>query len=238
MGYSPGKSCTCLFLACLLSCAAGPFYAAAQPVIAEMSLPAPSVKLEAFTATPQPGYIELTWTSLSEVRIAGFQVERKMIARSDTSGVASAFSVWETISFIEGKGFPDAEAQYAVADTLNALESTDLLYRLLHVQEDGTTELVEVLKTESPLPLSFSAKTYTRPDNPIVTIEYKLSEKMRVKIYAYNSSGSYSELLVNTIHEAGTHREYFDGSDRQSGLYVCKIVVGKETWIEPMLLIK
>ena len=153
------------------------------------------------------------------------------------SGVGQV-AEWEFLSFIEGKGFPDREASYTFRDSLYEQGGNTITYRLMRVHEDGTTEVLEVIETENASPQVFSARTYTRTGNPIVTIEYKLPEQTRVKIYAYNTSGNYSELLVNKVHESGTFREYFDGSDRTSGLYICKIVAGKETWIEPMLLIK
>ena len=238
MGCSAGTSCTILFVTFLFYGIIGAGSGVAQPAIAEMNMPAPMAEVESFSATPFQGYVELTWTSVREVGIIGYQVNRRVRSFHDSTGSAAHVNEWETLSFIKGKGFPDAEADYAFADTLNTPVGGGILYRLLQVHEDGATEIVEDIRADEPLPRSFSAKTYTRPDNPIVTIEYKLPEKVRVKVYAYNSSGSYSELLINKIHEPGNHREYFDGSERKSGLYICKIVAGKETWIEPMLLIK
>ena len=213
-----------------------------QPVIADVrsgdieQASGPYVEVKDLQATPGPDHIALDWTALVEVGIIGYQLEKKVVLGSLAGNTFN--DRWETLSFIEGKGFPDKPATYTVIDSTYVPNDATILYRLLQVQEDGAADPLEVLEVGGPLPTVFSARTYTRPDNPIVTIEYKLAEKVRVKIYAYDSSGRFSVLLINKMHEPGNYREYFDGSDRKSGLYICKIIAGSETWIEPMLLIK
>ena len=87
-------------------------------------------------------------------------------------------------------------------------------------------------------PPSFSARSYTTPRSPIATIEYKIPVAMRVKVYVYSTDGAYSKLHINKMHEPGIFREYFDGAEHDSGLYMGRIVAGDNEWIEPILLVK
>lgn len=115
----------------------------------------------------------------------------------------------------------------------------------LKVLDENISDTIHRLKSEKVsigerkgFPPEFTAKTYIRPESPLATIEYDLSRQMRVQVYVYDITRSFSEELVDKVHEPGKYREYFDGSDRKSGLYICKILAGTETWIEPLLLIK
>lgn len=84
----------------------------------------------------------------------------------------------------------------------------------------------------------FFARTYQSAQSTKVTIEYNIPETQRVKVEVFDVNNTYSETLVNVRQEPGNYKVYFDGSERKSGLYICKITVNKDVWIEPMLLVK
>ena len=84
----------------------------------------------------------------------------------------------------------------------------------------------------------FFARTYTSPQSTKVTIEYNLPARQKVKVVVYNSDKSFSRTLVNEWQDEGNYKVYFDGSEKASGLYMCKVTADKEVWVEPMLLIK
>ena len=104
-------------------------------------------------------------------------------------------------------------------------------FSLSIAQQQTIAEISHVLS-------DFFARTYTSPQSTKVTIEYNLPARQKVKVVVYNSDKSFSRTLVNEWQEEGSYKVYFDGSERASGLYICKVTADKEVWIEPMLLIK
>jgi|GEM_PF-6530385 len=104
-------------------------------------------------------------------------------------------------------------------------------FSLSIAQQQNIVEISHVLS-------DFFARTYTSPQSTKVTIEYNLPERQKVKVVVYNSDKSFSKTLVNEWQEEGNYKVYFDGSEKASGLYICKVTADKEVWVEPMLLIK
>ena len=84
----------------------------------------------------------------------------------------------------------------------------------------------------------FYARTYTSPQSTKVTIEYDIAAKRTVKVEVYDVNRTFKTTLVHTQQEPGNYKVYFDGADKDSGLYMCKITVNGNVWVEPMLLIK
>ena len=84
----------------------------------------------------------------------------------------------------------------------------------------------------------FFARTYTSPQSSKVTIEYDIAAKQSVKVEVYDVSKTFSRTLVNAQQEPGNYKVYFEGANRDSGLYICRITVNGKAWVEPMLLIK
>ena len=84
----------------------------------------------------------------------------------------------------------------------------------------------------------FFARTYTSPQSSKVTIEYDIASKQYVKVDVFEVNKTYSKTLVNAHQEAGNYKVYFEGAERNSGLYICRITVNGNVWVEPMLLVK
>lgn len=101
----------------------------------------------------------------------------------------------------------------------------------IHYTPQDTT-----LSTDPSTP--FYARTYTSSQSTKVTIEYDIAAKRHVKVEVYDVSKTYAKTLVNTRQDPGNYKVYFDGAERDSGLYICKITVNGKVWVEPMLLIK
>ena len=104
-------------------------------------------------------------------------------------------------------------------------------FSLSIAQQQNIIEISHVLS-------DFFARTYTSPQSTKVTIEYNLPSRQKVKVVVYNTDKSFSRTLVNEWQEEGNYKVYFDGSEKASGLYMCKVTADKEVWVEPMLLIK
>ena len=96
------------------------------------------------------------------------------------------------------------------------------------------------------LPQSFVLEqNYPNPFNPTTAINFSIPEayKGKVQLSIYNVSGALVKELVNKEMSAGYHSVQWDGTDQNgiklaSGLYLYKLVVGKNMQSRKMLLLK
>ena len=94
------------------------------------------------------------------------------------------------------------------------------------------------------LPKVFALKqNYPNPFNPTTVIRYALPEASNVRLEIYNTLGQVVRTLVDGKQEAGAYRTTWDGRNEQgqemaTGVYIYRIVAGKDHATKRMLLIK
>ncbi len=84
---------------------------------------------------------------------------------------------------------------------------------------------------------------YPNPFNPSTTIAFSLGIQGRVRLEIYNLKGQLIRVLLDDIKPVGMHQIVFDGLDRHgsplgNGVYVLKMLAGKEVFSSRMLLLK
>ncbi|NGP87037.1 alpha-amylase family glycosyl hydrolase [Fodinibius halophilus] len=80
---------------------------------------------------------------------------------------------------------------------------------------------------------------YPNPFNPSTTLQFKLPQKMQVRVQVYNILGRrISTLINNEVHEAGVHTITFDASQQSSGMYFAVFEIGDRRFVQKMMLIK
>jgi len=84
---------------------------------------------------------------------------------------------------------------------------------------------------------------YPNPFNPSTTIAFSLGIQGRVRLEIYNLKGQLIRVLLDDIKPVGMHQIRFDGLDRHgsplgNGVYVLKMLAGKEVFSSRMLLLK
>ena len=94
----------------------------------------------------------------------------------------------------------------------------------------------------------YLAQNYPNPFNPTTTIEFSIPYPQDVQLMVYNILGQQVAVLVDGMYTAGMHRVMFDtqsfsvgaGSPRPlpSGVYVCRLVAGKNVNTRKMLLVR
>lgn len=81
-------------------------------------------------------------------------------------------------------------------------------------------------------------QNYPNPFNPVTTIKFSIPEISNVKLSVYDMLGRKVKDLINDKFDAGIHTLNFDGSELASGIYICRLEVGKNISIKKMMLIK
>jgi photosystem II stability/assembly factor-like uncharacterized protein len=81
-------------------------------------------------------------------------------------------------------------------------------------------------------------QNYPNPFNPTTAIQYDLPRSADVKLEIFDILGRKIETLVNEKQAAGHHALIWDGQDKPSGEYFCKIQAGDFLQTRKMMLLK
>lgn len=81
-------------------------------------------------------------------------------------------------------------------------------------------------------------QNYPNPFNPTTTVSYKLVTGGDVSLTVYNSIGEQVAVLVNSHQASGDYKIQFNAAGLPSGLYICRLTVGKLQQISKMVLLK
>ena len=165
------------------------------------------VELTSFTALAQNGFIELNWTTATEINNQGFEVQR-----------SSSHSEFVTVGFVEGNGTTTEVQHYSFRDKD---VSGFLRYRLKQVDFDGSYEYSDIVEVEVLGNLSYElAQNYPNPFNPITNISYTLPSESQVKLSIYNPLGELVETIVNQKQDAGKYDAVWNAANHPSGVYI------------------
>jgi len=143
----------------------------------------------------------------------------------------------------------------AIDSTLNDLgvlegESIDLKWTVMAVASDSTrmaessnnisfTRMVKVSNEQDDTPLTFKLnQNYPNPFNPSSTIQFTLPQAGNVRLDVFTITGQLVTTLVNNRMGSGEHSVTFDGSNLASGVYIYRIMAGKNIQTKRMTLIK
>jgi Tol biopolymer transport system component len=99
--------------------------------------------------------------------------------------------------------------------------------------------MIGVSNEPEELPLTFKLnQNYPNPFNPTSTIQFTLPQSGDVRLDVFTITGQLVTTLVNTRMGSGEHSVTFDGSNLASGVYIYRIMAGKNIQTKRMTLIK
>lgn len=98
---------------------------------------------------------------------------------------------------------------------------------------------INITQLNSAIPSAFQLKqNYPNPFNPSTKIIFSVPVKSRTVLTVIDTKGNIVDELVNTDLDAGTYEAVWNGSDKPSGLYICRLNSQNWSGIVKMLLIK
>ena len=189
------------------------------------------VELTNFEANNSGNYVELKWTTATEINNKGFEIERK------------TGSGWEIIGFVNGKGTTTLQNIYSFKDNLKDMSGmVHVSYRLKQVDYDGTfkySKEVKVQVNSSPVEYSLM-QNYPNPFNPSTTIKFSVKENTHVLLKVYDILGREVSTLINEEKPAGTYSVNFNAAaaELSSGTYFYRLSAGNMVLTKKMLLLK
>ena len=190
--------------------------------IADTRLP---VELTSFTASVSEQYVQLCWTTASEINNLGFEIERKI---KNTE--------WITKGFVEGHGTTTKTNSYIYKDPVLPGKYE---YRLKQIDFDGTFEYSDIVEIYADNPAKYSLdQNYPNPFNPNTKIEFTIPKAGKVSLKVYDIMGKKVKTLINKKMPSGSYKINFDGKALPSGVYFYTITANDFTDSKKMLLLK
>lgn len=188
------------------------------------------VELTSFTANFKNNSVILNWTTETEVKNFGFEIERK---NKDIHA-----EVWEKIGFIKGSGNSNSPKNYSFED--RKINSGTNLYRLKQIDNDGQynySSTIEVFAAFTPTEYVLE-QNYPNPFNPTTTIKYQIPKSGFVQLKIYNVLGREVAVLVNETKSEGEYSVEFDAGKLSSGVYLYKLQTDSYVETKKLTLIK
>ncbi len=202
-----------------------------QFTLSDHSSPLP-VELQSFQAKTKGKFVQLNWSTATEINSYCFEVERK-----------SNESKWRVINKVPAHGSSNSIKQYAYTDTV--LKANQYTYRLKMIDNDGTHSYSNEVSVNAGIPDRFVvSQNYPNPFNPSTKIDYQLPFDAVVTIEIYSIIGERILIKKYEAEETGYHSKEINLGSFGSGVYIYRITAAdfstskNNSIIKKMTLIK
>ncbi len=109
------------------------------------------------------------------------------------------------------------------------------IYNFVRMVRDATST-TGINSGESNPQDFYLGQNYPNPFNPITTIPFSLEKATDIKLTVYNALGQEVDVLYDGFQSSGLHTAQFGAETLPSGIYLCKLVSGKDIQIRNMTL--
>lgn len=175
------------------------------------------IELASFSASAKERDIILNWQTKTEINSSHFEIERQYKASSLNSG-------WDIIGKVPSSGNSSSIKDYSFTDS--KLNSGAYNYRLKMVDNDGTFQYSDIVKTQVALPAKFDvSQNYPNPFNPSTKVDFQIPFSSKINISIYSITGEKVAQLLNDFLEAGYYTTEINSVSLNlaSGVYLIRI---------------
>ena len=179
----------------------------------------------------------LSWTTLSETDVIGFN-----IFRSETDDFATSSKV--NLSIIPGHGTSTTPQNYEFNDE-TAIVTTQYYYWLEAIDYGGSSYIYgsfiyepNVSNDNEPVAQFVTLQNFPNPFAHRTEISYSLTRPGNIKIQIYNLKGQLVETLIDENKQAGIHILEWNAENSSSGIYFIKLSTKEVSKIQKVILIQ
>ncbi len=184
------------------------------------------VEFGTFTIESSNGEHILNWNTYAELNNDGFIVERSVDGKS-----------YKKIGWQEGAGTSDKETLYYFSDK-NVQSNITYYYRLKQMDFDGKFEYSNVksaiFKDDRAARVS---EIFPNPATSQANFQINVGKDMSTSIYIYDAVGKLVLNLEQAVNE-GTNAVEIDLSSFDNGMYFTRVIMGKESFYQKLIVKK
>ncbi len=185
------------------------------------------VELSSFSTVANSDYVELNWTTATELNNSGFEILRSTQNNND----------WTNIGFVPGFGTSTETHSYSFTD--NDISPGKYFYRLKQIDFDGNYEFSIIVEVEVVQPFAFSLEqNHPNPFNPSTKINFQIPSASFVNLVVFDILGNEIATLVNEEMQAGSFEIEYNPARIPSGVYFYKLTTGDFVQTRKMILMK
>ena len=183
------------------------------------------VSLQEFKLSTQQNNVTLFWSTASESKNKGFEIQRSLDGNS-----------WIKIGFVNGAGNSQSVLKYHYSD--NQLKDGRYFYRLKQIDTDNQYKISNVISATivSGKTGFMLSQNYPNPAKQSTTIGYSVPVKSAVELALFDMQGRQIKVLVNEIKESGTYTIDLDTRKLSKGVYHYKIRSGNYSDVKRLLV--
>ncbi|MBE2279714.1 MAG: T9SS type A sorting domain-containing protein [Ignavibacteriaceae bacterium] len=190
------------------------------------------VELASFSASVGEHSVALSWTTITELNNAGFEIERKL-------GDITETGEFSTVAYVKGNGTTQNITTYTYTDVPS--RAGTYTYRLKQIDLNGE------FSYSAPLAVSFNtnlitnyslSQNYPNPFNPSTVINFTIPVKSHANLRVYDITGAEIATLVNSELNPGVYNINFTANGLSSGVYFYRLQAGDFMETKKMLITK
>jgi hypothetical protein len=180
--------------------------------------------------------VNLNWHTATEVNNYGFDVERRKVVESMSSGTGEQ-TQWLKIGFVNGAGTSNSPKSYSFTDA--NVSSGKYVYRLKQNDNDGIFKYSQEAEVSVAVPKEYAlSQNYPNPFNPMTKIQYSIPKLSIVNLKIFDIMGREVTTLVSETMEAGSYEAVFNASKFASGIYFYRLQTGSFSSVKKLILMK
>jgi hypothetical protein len=194
------------------------------------------VEMAAMNARGYDGFVQLEWTTETEIDHAGFHVNRSLSEDGPFARISRGL--------LAARGDELTGETYSFVDR-DVVNGTKYYYEIVSLDLSGETATYGPIAAtagaeRSPRATGFVLEqNYPDPFNPITEIRYYLVEGCQVRVDVYNVLGQRVATLVDEEQTAGTKvASWTAGPDLPGGAYFCTLRAGSFFDTRKMVLLR
>lgn len=189
------------------------------------------VELSDFAAVAGDGYVDLSWTTASELNNDHFNILRRTVNRG-----------WATIAQREGQGTTSSPYYYSYRDGA-VVNNVTYQYVLESVDINTDRHTYDMIVTATPhatgVPTAYALRqNYPNPFNASTSFEFALPEGGFVSLKIYDLLGREVATVVEGNLEAERYHVTWSADGLPSGIYLYTLNAGEFTQTRKMLFLK
>jgi hypothetical protein len=181
-----------------------------------------------FEAVSSDAGVALSWETISDENVKGFNIYRRGVNEETPVGVN-----------LDGL-IPLGTKEYLDRGVAGGHEYE---YTLGVVFEDGTETMSQVAGVTTIAYKFALLQNHPNPFNPATTIPFTLPERTRVTLSIYDVAGRLIRTLADEVIDEGHRERTWDGKDSKgdtvsSGVYFCRLTASDRTLVRKLVVLR